>query len=204
MANGGTPNLPGNPHSAGAAVGNAQHAIGQMVKNIKASQNRKVKTFRIKAAVIMSTIMSFDQFKDAFDETFVSSVCPNAIIQSKANSKPLILKSILWCDELCSALPQPSGDFYGALMNLKINGVPKKGKRQDVVKNQIKILENQLKANNSVKAKTDFNRLSRYPVGFCVMTDSQQLPSPLTAVTIEFQRDYDFSKCKILGFDIKA
>lgn len=200
MANGNATNLPGNAQSAGAAAGDPRHFTGQLSKILKDSERRKVKTFRTKGVAILSTIITFDQFREAFDETFVSSVCPSAIIQSKSASKPLIMKTILYIPALCSSLPTPGPEFYGAMMKLKARVEGKKGKRQDVTRDQINFLKEKLSADNSAKAKRDFNRLSRYPVGFCVMTESQQIPSPLLPATLEFERDFDFSKCKVLSF----
>ena len=174
--------------------------VGQLTNLLKEKTSRKQKPVKMKGLIFLSTLITLKEFMKAYDESFTGTIyTPPSGDVNKKTSQPLIIKSIIFIPELCSCLPMPSGDFAGALWKLK-NKAASAGSKQDILKEQVEFIREKLKVNNNPQAKLDFDRVSRFPVGFSLLAGDAQIPPPMQPVQVEFQRDYDYSKCVILDY----
>ena len=174
--------------------------VAQLTSLLKEKTSRKQKPVKMKGAIFLSTLMTLKEFMKAYDESFTGTIyTPPSGDVDKKTSQPLLIKSIIFIPELCSCLPMPSGGFVGKLLALKPK-VSSGGKKQDILKEQAEIIRKKLKVNNNPQAKLDFDRISRFPVGFSLLAGDAQIPPPMQPVQVEFQRDYDYSKCVILDY----
>lgn len=164
-------------------------------KSNEAAKRKKINSVKFEAVILYTGYMDYETFSNSYETEFVKR-----IFNKPENSKdtPLIATSIVFIKDICSCLPAiKEKDFFEKLQSLsrENSSKPKKGKNSS--RKLIDDLKSQLKIENNSKYLEDFKRISRYPRAFCAQNSSIK-PAVMDTVIVEFDREYDFSKCKIL------
>ena len=193
-----TSRVPG-PSTSSARKGSSdpKTQIFNLLRNANEESKRKrQRRPRFHGVILYTAVIDYDTFSDMYDESFVKTIYDDTS-QKKGSSKPLITSSIVFIEDLCSCLPaiknpkffEEIGKITGKNLQRK-NGATKGRSIVDDLKTQLNIKSNPLYIE-------DFNRILRYPIAYSKQGSSIS-PGAMDTVLVEFPREYDFSKCKII------
>ena len=139
-------------------------SIDSMVHQENLRQIQKSKTTSFTAYSLKSVLISIEKLREDFESDFVDSV-----VGANTTAKT-VCKTIVYVEELSSYLPQPTLEA----INL-ISADPA----------QLSEAERKL-------ALDAMEKISRFPVGYSISGDGNLIPIK-KQVTIEFEKDYDYS-----------
>ena len=189
------PSAPRGPATKGSKDPKTQ--IYNILREANEKQKRRQqKPVKFHGVVLYTAIIDYDTFSQMYDDSFVNLIY-NPASNNNNSSKPLITSSIVFIEDLCSCLP-PIKDpkFFEEIAKFTSNNL-KKEKSSTKSRSIVNELKEQLNIKGNQKYVADFNRILRYPIAYC-LKDSVQNPGAMDTVVVEFPREYDFSKCKII------
>ena len=114
---------------------------------------------------LYTTEIKFKDFQKRFDQDFIEAVTKG----NDMDPNTTIFEVIVYIEEICAPLPQPTATG----IDLLNTPGEKKGKQKSDIAMTLK-------------------RISRFPKGYKRKVDGTK-PGKLTAVEIEFDREYDYS-----------
>ena len=164
-------------------------------KSNEEAKKRKINSVKFEGVILYTGYMDYETFSSSYEAEFVKRIFNKP---DKSTETPLIATSIVFIKDICSCLPAiKEKDFFEKLQSLSKENSSKPKKGNNFSRKLIDDLKNQLKIGNNSKFQEDFKRISRYPRAFCA-TNASMKPAVMDTVIVEFDRNYDFSKCKIL------
>lgn len=143
--------------------------IDSIIFNAKKAQTQKEKKQSFTGYALYSTPMTKAEFEKKFDQDFIDSVYGN---KEDIGS---ITRVIVYVDELCAYFPQPSKAGLELISKPVAQGT---GKKEPDDKKKLR--------------KKTLERIDRFPKGYLASSDSVAF-GIMKKVTIEFQREYDYS-----------
>ncbi len=163
-----------------------------LYEQIKGEGNKPHVNVKFRGLVIYAATISLEELKKKYDSAFVE-YCTKASPNVKSDGKISdlrIMECIVYIQELCACLPQPSDtDKYFEVM-IKKNKKPKKGEETK------KLREEDRSPGLSTK---DLKQIERYPRAYMVLKNDSEEVKMQTIVDVQFPYNFDFSYGVITG-----
>jgi len=161
-----------------------------MYEHIKGSNSKPHFNVRFRGLVLYTSILSYDSFMEKYDSTFVE-YCSGASLKatgkepgkSEQTSNLKVVEAIVYIQELCACLPQPStNSFFKHAM--KTSEPVKSGKEEEKLKNSQK---------GSMMSAKELDQIRRYPKAYLILRNGLKEFKAGDVVNISFPYNFDYS-----------